>query len=44
MAFLDHESMRMWMTFATLGILWGCGLYCYKRFIIHPRPEEKSLD
>jgi hypothetical protein len=41
---LDHESLRMWFTIITLGIVWGCGTYCYKRLIVHPTPPPKKKD
>lgn len=42
MAFLDHESVRMWFTIISLSFMWGCGLFAYKRFIVNPTPEAKK--
>ena len=43
-SFTDHESMRMWTTVIFLAWLWGAGMFCFKKFIEHPKPEEISLD
>jgi hypothetical protein len=42
--FLDHESLRMWSTIFGMGVVWGAGTYCYKRFIIEPLPPEVEKD
>jgi len=42
LAWLDHESLRMWFTIITLGLVWGFGMFAYKRLIDHPMPEEKK--
>jgi hypothetical protein len=44
LAFMDHESLRMWFTIITLGIIWGCGTYSYKRLVVEPTPPEKIKD
>jgi hypothetical protein len=42
--FLDHESLRMWFTIIALSLIWGCGLFAYKRLIVHPTPPAKKRD
>jgi hypothetical protein len=41
LAFLDHESLRMWFTIIALAIVWGCGTYSYKRLVVQPTPPPK---
>jgi hypothetical protein len=41
---LDHESLRMWFTIITLGLIWGCGMFAYKRLIVDPTPPKKKKD
>ena len=41
---LDAESLRMWLTIIALGLIWGCGLFAYKRLIVNPTPEEKKKE
>jgi hypothetical protein len=38
--FLDHESLRMWLAIFGMGVVWGSGMFCYKRFFIEPLPPE----
>ncbi len=42
--FLDHESLRMWFTIIAMGLFWVSGMFCYKRFLIEPRPPEIVKD
>ena len=42
--FLDAESLRMWFTIIALALVWFCGLFAYKRLIIHPTPPTKKKD
>ncbi|MSU78149.1 MAG: hypothetical protein EXS16_08640 [Gemmataceae bacterium] len=42
--YTDHESIRMWFTVISLGILWGAGVFCFKKFIEKPNPDEEELD
>ena len=42
--FLDHESLRMWFTIIALSLIWGAGLFAYKRLIVFPTPPEKKKD
>jgi hypothetical protein len=42
--FLDHESMRMWVTMFGLIVMWGLGIFAYKRLIMQPTPPEKKND
>jgi hypothetical protein len=44
LSFLDHESMRMWVTMIGLIIMWGVGIFAYKRVIVHPMPPEKKSE
>src|SRR5262249_20887376 len=36
--YLDHESMRLWITAIALGLMWWFGLIAYRRLILHPLP------
>jgi hypothetical protein len=40
----DSESLRMWFTIIGLSLIWGCGMYCYKRLIVNPTPAVKKKD
>ncbi len=40
----DHESIRMWTTVIFLGWLWGTGLFCFKKFIEKPIPDEEVVE
>mgnify|MGYP002784787848 CR=1 FL=1 len=40
----DHESLRMWTTVIFLGWLWGAGLFCFKKFIEKPKPDEEQSE
>ena len=40
----DHESMRMWITLIMLGIIWAAGIFCFKKFIEKPKPDEIQMD
>jgi hypothetical protein len=40
----DHESVRMWTTLIFLAWLWGAGLFCFKKFVEKPKPDEVQLD
>jgi DNA-directed RNA polymerase subunit RPC12/RpoP len=42
--FTDHESIRMWTTVVFLAWTWGAGVFCFKKFIEKPKPDELSLD
>lgn len=42
--FLDSESMRMWGTVVVLVWIFGGGIFCMKRFIEKPKPDEIQLD
>jgi hypothetical protein len=44
LSFLDHESLRMWFTIISLSLIWGCGVFAYKRLIVYPTPPEKKKD
>ncbi len=44
MEMFDHESMRMWATLISMSLLWGSGFYCYKKFILEPKPAEMKKD
>jgi hypothetical protein len=36
--------MRMWATMIGLIIMWGVGIFAYKRLIVNPTPPEKKSD
>jgi DNA-directed RNA polymerase subunit RPC12/RpoP len=42
--FLDAESLRMWLAIIGMGVVWGSGMYCYKRFFIEPLPPEIKVE
>ncbi len=42
--FLDHESMRLWLCLMLLGMIWGIGLFVFKRLFLEPMPPEKVKD
>ena len=42
--FLDHESMRLWITTPMLSTIWGLGYYAFNRLIVNPTPPIKSTD
>jgi DNA-directed RNA polymerase subunit RPC12/RpoP len=44
MSFSDHESIRMWSTVFWLFVVWTAGMFCFKKFIEKPKPDEISLD
>ncbi len=37
---LDAESMRMWTTVIVLSWVFGAGIFCFKKFIDKPKPDE----
>ncbi len=43
-SFLDAESLRMWFTIIALSLVWGTGLFAYKRLIVEPTPELKKKE
>lgn len=44
LSFLDHESLRMWLTLIFLSLIWTCGFFAYKRLILEPTPQEKRSE
>jgi hypothetical protein len=40
--FLDSEAVRMWFTIIALSLIWGSGVFAYKRLIVYPTPPEKK--
>ncbi len=40
----DHESIRMWTTVVSLGIMWGSGVFCFQKFIEKPKPDEEEVE
>ena len=40
----DHESLRMWTTVIVLFWVYGAGLFCIKKFIAKPKPDEIVVD
>lgn len=42
--FTTHESMRFWPGVILLGLIWGLGMYAFKRLILNPQPPEKIKD
>lgn len=43
-SFLDHESMRLWISSSILMTCWGLGMFCFKRLIVNPKPAEEEKD
>ncbi len=42
--FTTHESMRFWPGAILLGVIWGLGMFAYKRLILNPLPPENVKD
>jgi hypothetical protein len=42
--FLDHESMRLWISSSILTTCWALGMFCFKRLIINPKPAEEEKE
>jgi len=40
----DHESMRMWTTVIFLLWFWIGGMFCFKKFIEKPKPDEMQIE
>jgi hypothetical protein len=40
----DHESMRMWTTVMFLMWIWAGGMFCFKKFIEKPKPDEIEIE
>lgn len=43
-SYLDHESMRLWITVFMLFIFWALGMVVYKRLVINPTPPENKKE
>jgi DNA-directed RNA polymerase subunit RPC12/RpoP len=44
MSFTNSEAIRMWSTLAMLFVIWVAGMFCFKKFIEKPKPDEIKLD
>jgi DNA-directed RNA polymerase subunit RPC12/RpoP len=44
MSFTNSEAIRMWTTLALLFVIWVAGMFCFKKFIKKPKPDEIKLD
>lgn len=42
--YLDAEALRMWSTIFLLSVIWAAGVFCFKKFIEKPKPDEVVLD
>lgn len=42
--FLDHESMRLWITIIVLGMSWPIGYFAFHRLVLNPNPPDKVKD
>jgi DNA-directed RNA polymerase subunit RPC12/RpoP len=40
----DHESLRMWTTVIFLAWIYAAGTFCFKKFIVKPKPDEIKTD
>jgi len=43
-SFADTEASRFWLMVGRLGTFWTAGMFCFKKFIEKPKPEEIVLD
>lgn len=41
---IDSEAVRMWTTLIFLFIFWVAGVFCYKKFIEKPKPDEQKIE
>jgi hypothetical protein len=41
---IDSEAVRMWMTLIFLFIFWVAGVFCYKKFIEKPKPDDIKIE
>lgn len=41
---IDSEAVRMWTTLIFIGIFWVAGVFCYKKFIEKPKPDEIKIE
>jgi len=41
---LDSEAVRMWITFLFLFWFYIAGLFCFKKFIDQPKPDEIQME
>ena len=44
MSFTNTEAIRMWTTLIMLFVIWVAGMFCFKKFIDKPKPDEIKLD
>jgi DNA-directed RNA polymerase subunit RPC12/RpoP len=44
MAWMDHESLRMWSTMVALAIVFPLARIAYRRFIVKAKPEETVIE
>lgn len=42
--FTDSEAIRMWTTLIFLAWFWGAGMFCFKKFIEKPKPDEIQME
>lgn len=40
--FLDHESMRLWLTVLVMPFMWGLGYFAFNRIVVNPTPPLKT--
>jgi DNA-directed RNA polymerase subunit RPC12/RpoP len=43
-SFTNSEAIRMWSTLFILFVIWVAGMFCFKKFIEKPKPDEIKLD
>jgi hypothetical protein len=41
---LNSESLRLWMTIISLGVMWALGQFAFKRLLLEPTPPEIEID
>jgi hypothetical protein len=44
MRYTDTEAVKMWSTLINLLWIWGAGVYCFKKFIEKPKPDDIKLE
>jgi hypothetical protein len=42
--FTDSEPIRMWSALIFLSWLWGAGMFCFKKFVEKPLPDEIQME
>ncbi len=43
-ALFAHESMKFWSALISLFLIWGLGMFCFKRLVLEPKPHEDIIE